>query len=76
MDFTNIDLTIYNDGHVSSYILVFGDDESNSSVFLWEDLDYDTSFYLDSNELTLMAVLEGYDNDNLTSNEITFTTTL
>ena len=50
--------------------------QSNSSVFLWEDIDFDTTFHNEPSELTLMAILEGFDNNNLTSNDITFTATL
>jgi len=42
-------------------------------MFHWDDQDYDGSFHLDDSELTLLGTLENFENDLLTSNELTVT---
>ena len=78
MDFTNYDHTLYDDyvgsvATISDYLIITGDSHGNSAIFLWEDNDHDTSFFYDDTELTLLGVLDNYNNDNITSSDITFT---
>ena len=78
MDFTNYDHTLYDDyvdsvATISDYLIITGDNNGNSAIFLWEDNDHDTSFFEDDTELTLLGILDNYDNDNITSSDITFT---
>ncbi len=58
---------------VKTDFMILTGDGTNSAMFHWDDQDYDGSFHLDDSELTLMGTLENFENDILTSNELTVT---
>ena len=45
-------------------------DGTNSAIWLWDDLSQ--GYGVSTNELTFVAKLENFDNDNLTGSEIVF----
>ena len=59
-------------GDINDYLIVTTDGE-HSAVFLWEDSNHDLSFYYDDAELTLLAVMNDFNNENLNSDDVTFT---
>ena len=58
---------------VKTDFMIITGDGTNSAMFHWDDQDYDGSFHLDDSELTLLGTLENFENDLLTSNELTVT---
>ena len=54
----------------NEFIIVTGDGH-DTAFFHWKDSDMDGGFYYDDTELTMMAILEDFDNDSFTGTEIT-----
>ena len=54
----------------NEFIIVTGDGH-DTAFFHWKDSDMDGGFYYDDTELTMMAILEEFDNDSFTGTEIT-----
>ena len=54
----------------SEVFLVVGDG-TNSEIWMWDD--HSHGYGISDNELTYVAHLENFDNDNLSSSQISFT---
>ena len=53
-----------------SEIFIVAGDGTNSAIWMWDDLS--EGYGISDNELTFVAKLENFDNDNLTGSEIVF----
>ena len=57
--------------NTGSEIFLVAGDGTNSAIWMWDDLSQ--GYGISDNELTFVAHLENFDNDNLSSSQISFT---
>jgi len=71
MEITGIARTIISKTYAPVEIFLVAGDGTNSAIWMWDDLSQ--GYGISDNELTFVAHLENFDNDNLSSSQISFT---